>query len=85
MNYDYRCNSCNAEWEESQFLNDRDLPTEEPCPHCKEMSVKRVILKAPRVSYSGAVSNLKRAGSGWNDVLTGIKKASGKNSTIETR
>lgn len=31
---------------------------------------------APGLSYQGSVSTIRRAGSGWNDVLKGIKKAS---------
>lgn len=86
MQYDYHCLACEERWEESQLLNDRDLPLTLPCPHCKTIdSVKRGIFNAPAMSYGGSQSVLKRAGSGWNDVLTGIKKASGKNSTIQTK
>ena len=34
------------------------------------------LIGAPALSYEGAVSTIKRAGSGWNDHLKGIKKAS---------
>jgi putative FmdB family regulatory protein len=86
MQYDYYCESCEEVWEERQFLNDRDLPTTLPCPHCKATgTVKRGFFKAAHFSYAGAKTNLQRAGSGWNDVLTSIKKASGRKSTIVTR
>ena len=40
-------------------------------------------MAAPRIS-SDTINPIKRAGSEWNDRLKGIKKASGKNNTIET-
>ena len=40
------------------------------------------IVGAPRISHD-TIHPIKRAGSGWNDVLKGIKKASGKDNTIE--
>lgn len=86
MQYDYQCSSCSEIWEEKQFMADRDVPLTLPCPYCKsEGTVKRIIRVAARVSYDGAQTILQRCGSGWNDVLTGIKKASGKSNTIETR
>lgn len=82
MRYDYSCETCNSIWEEERSIGDRDKPTEQP--HDCGGKVKRLI-SPMRLSYAGIHSNLKRAGSGWNDVLTSIKKASGKGSTIETR
>ena len=40
------------------------------------------LIGAPGISHD-TINTIKRAGSGWNDVLKGIKKASGKNNTIE--
>lgn len=86
MRYDYYCSECKEKWEESQFLNDRDLPRTLPCPKCGERDcVKRGFFNAAGISYGGSKSNLSRAGSEWNDLLTGIKKASGKDATIQTR
>jgi len=63
----------------------RDAPCSEECPHCKQIgSVKRIIA-APGISYAGAKTILQRAGSGWNDVLNKVKKASGRKANIETR
>jgi hypothetical protein len=36
------------------------------------------IVTNTNVNYNGVISDVKRAGSGWNDILKGIKKASGK-------
>jgi len=86
MRYDYYCTECEDVWEEKQFLHDRDVPLELPCPTCgKSGGVKRGFFNAAYVSYAGSKSNLARAGSGWNDVLTSIKRASARENTIATR
>jgi predicted nucleic acid-binding Zn ribbon protein len=85
MRYDYYCIECNARWEETQFMNDRDLPLSLPCPHCAKLEcVKRGVVSLA-VSYQGGKTVLQRAGSGWNDVLVKIKKASGRKNSLETR
>ena len=85
MHYDYTCTCCDEIWEESQLLNDRNLPLSNPCPFCGIKAVKRGIFNAPAMSYAGSKTVLQRAGSGWNDVLTGIAKGSGRQNTIQTR
>lgn len=86
MNYDYHCGSCDTRWEQSVRLADRDLPTTVPCPHCGAEGTVVRCLAAPSVSYDGGgvVSVVRRAGSGWNDVLNKVKKQSGRKNTIET-
>jgi putative FmdB family regulatory protein len=85
MRYDYYCIECNERWEETQFMNDRDLPLTLPCPNCeKQECVKRGVV-ALAVSHQGGKTPLQRAGSGWNDVLNKIKKASGRKNSIETK
>jgi putative FmdB family regulatory protein len=85
MRYDYYCIECDARWEETQFMNDRDIPTILPCPHCdKTACVKRGVVSLA-ISYQGGKTVLQRAGSGWNDVLGKIKKASGRDNSLETR
>ena len=81
MTYDYYCDKCEKVWEESHSIADRDKPVGKPCPCEKNGTVKRGVC-APGLSYQGAVSPIRKAGSGWNDVLKGIKKASGKESNI---
>tara|TARA_E500000331_G_scaffold312473_1_gene320459 strand:+ start:553 stop:819 length:267 start_codon:yes stop_codon:yes gene_type:complete len=42
------------------------------------------VMTSGNVNYQGVMSATRRAGSGWNDVLKGIKKASGrKGNTIQ--
>ena len=82
MIYDYYCDKCDKEWEESHSSANRDAPVGKECPCGKGGKVCRGVC-APGLSFQGSVSTIRRAGSGWNDVLKGIKKASGKESNIE--
>jgi predicted nucleic acid-binding Zn ribbon protein len=89
MLYDYTCSKCGVIWEEQHPMNDRDNPVGKSCPkeYCeKPESCEGLVersMTAPGLSFEGSVSTIKRAGSEWNDVLKGIKKASGKENTIE--
>ena len=69
-------------WEEEHLVKDRDLPVGNECACGQGGFIKRGVC-APGLSFEGAISPIRRAGSGWNDVLKGIKKASGKENTIE--
>lgn len=76
---------CDASWDANLPMNSRDLPLSQPCPHCAvDGQVKRTVT-APGISYEGGKTILQRAGSGWNDVLNKVKKASGRQAKIETR
>ena len=83
MTYDYKCTACEKEWEENLTISTRNEPCDKPCPHCKTTNTVIKLVSPTRMSYDGAVSPIKRAGSGWNDMLKTIKKNSGKESTIE--
>ena len=82
MLYDYYCEQCNETWEESHLSADRDKPVGQPCPCGKSGTIKRGVC-APAI-VSDSIHPIKRAGNEWNDVLKGIKKASGKENTIDT-
>jgi len=85
MRYDYFCTECNARWEETQFMNDRDAPIALPCPQCSKTNCVKRGVASLAISYQGGKTVLQRAGSGWNDVLGKIKKASGRDNSLETR
>jgi len=84
MTYDYKCTSCEKEWEENLTIATRNAPCDKPCPHCKQEKTVIKLVSPTRMSYEGAVSMQRRAGSGWNDLLGKIKKGAGRQSTIET-
>lgn len=76
---------CDASWDANLPMDSRDLPLSQPCPHCAvDGQIKRTVT-APGISYEGGKTILQRAGSGWNDVLNKVKKASGRQAKIETR
>lgn len=81
--YTYKCKECEHEFFEHQSINDREIPCGKPCPNCeKEGTVFKEFSHS--MNYD-MVDPLKRAGSGWNDVLNKIKKGSGKDNSIRTR
>lgn len=85
MRYDYICDECQSEWEETQGIQFRDSPLTLPCPKCKALNKIRRIVGKLFISYDGNKTILQRAGSEWNDVLLRVKKGSGRKNTIETR
>lgn len=62
-------------------MSKRDEATQQPCPECGG-EVYRTLETGGLVSDSK--TPLRRAGSGWNDVLKKIKKGSGRSNTIKT-
>lgn len=83
MLYTYECKGCGHSFEETLPVADRDDPTKKPCPKCGECTVVRN-LHVPNL-VSGYGSTIGRTDSGWNDTLKRIKKASGRNNTIEIK
>lgn len=81
-NYDFKCQACEHEFTENVPIANRDDSF--ACPQCGKKKVKREV-SAVKVSYSGFKENVTRAGSGWNDVLKKVKKASGRENSIRTR
>ncbi len=62
-------------------MSKRDEATQEPCSECGG-ELYRTMETGGLVSDSK--TPLRRAGSGWNDVLKKIKKGSGRSNTIKT-
>ena len=86
MTYTYKCEKCDHVYDRSLPMADRDAPLSQPCVNCAEHSfVKRIIVFAPSITSESAMTLQQRAGSGWNDVLTKIKRKSGRYCTIQTR
>ena len=84
MIYGYKCEKCEESWDETHLMEERDKPVETNCPHCLVKGEVIRLMEASFISYHGTKGALKRAGSGWNDVLKKIKSQSGRNNTIET-
>jgi len=39
--YEYTCDSCNHNFEEYLSMDNRENPTKEPCPECKEKTIRK--------------------------------------------
>ena len=65
-------------------MSARKEPEQEPCPNCNEKDCIEQTLNGAPALVSDSKTAMRRAGSGWNDVLKGIKKASGRENTIKT-
>ncbi len=85
MTYTYNCTACDHTWDASLPMDSRDAPLNEACPQCASVGHVKRIITSPGISYEGGKTVLQRAGSGWNDVLNKVKKASGRETKIETR
>jgi putative FmdB family regulatory protein len=83
MTYNYHCKSCDHGFEKNIPIADRDKPIKEKCPLCGKKGIIDRVFEAPRISYDGVVSDIKRAGSGWNDVLKRAAKYAGKKSQVD--
>ncbi len=83
MMYQFRCSACSAEFEANLSMNERDAPLLIPCKQCNTGKINRVFTTAG-ISYAGNKSAVRRAGSGWNDVLKKIKSTAGRTNTIDT-
>jgi len=82
MQYDYQCQKCGKEFSRIVPMADRDKPLLEKCPGCgKKKSIIRGFVAA-KIVYD--ISNpLKRAGSGWNDLMKKMAKGAGRHSKID--
>jgi putative FmdB family regulatory protein len=74
-NYDYRCLKCDKIEERFITIAKKDDPLQ--CSCGKNGELKRMVSN-PTIS-SDTINPIRRAGSGWNDVLKKIKKNSGSN------
>lgn len=83
MNYSFVC-SCGHKFDVDLPMAEYKKPLSEQCPSCKEVgNIKRDYEAGlAAISYRDSKSDLRRAGSGWTEVLKKIKKTAGKNNTI---
>lgn len=69
--YDYTCEECGHNFEEfMQGFANRDKPTEEPCPECGKVAVKREWSKPSIIEYEPY--STKRMDQGWQDTLAKV-------------
>ena len=70
--YEYRCNACGHEFEETQKMADEPIRT---CPKCKKKKVERLI----------SLTSFHLKGGGWYSDLYGSAKAGAKAEASEAK
>ncbi|CAL9981978.1 hypothetical protein VPHK469_0071 [Vibrio phage K469] len=79
-NYRYKCGECEHDFNIKLHIKDRKQPEQFPCPSCDAEAVK-MVMAAPKV-VSG-VTTTDKIPQGFKDVMSNIKKTSGKDCTID--
>lgn len=76
--YDFRCETCEAEFSESLPMGTTDLPA---CPTCKKTTTVRRLIRAPMVHFKG--SGFYKTDS--SKTVTTKPKVSTESKTAETK
>lgn len=82
MIYTFECESCGDRFEANLPMSENKRPLVEPCPLCSAQDTVFRVFDSTGFIYTREGATQKAAGSGWNDVLKSIDKASGSGSTI---
>ena len=75
--YDYKCNACEKLWEEFSHINNRDMPTEKPCPECGKKEVIREI-SGYGICVDTNITPNKVTGGAWNELMQKMDKTLSK-------
>lgn len=82
--YDFKCSSCDEEWEAFYKIDDRNIPLENPCPKC-DAEVGSVTQKMGSGGIGDAIRmGLQKPPEGFNEVLRNISAVS-PNNTMKIR
>lgn len=80
--FSYKCNNCGSLFELILKINENDVPTTEPCPYCKQLSVSQTISFAPPLADPYSLGRYHQSDE-WRGILKGIKnKNPGSNINI---
>jgi len=75
--YDYKCSACENLWEEFSLINDRDQPTNNPCPECGKEEVTREVT-GYGICVDTNVTPNKKTGGQWNELMQKMNKTLSK-------
>ena len=81
MIYEFNCEACNENFEVSLPMADNQKPLSEPCILCGVKGKVFRVFQSSQHIHDMVNTKEKLAGSGWNDVLNSIHKASDSTST----
>lgn len=71
--YDYICSECNNIFEEIRKIDDRNVPTESPCPSCGKTNCISLHLSAPSLVSPFRIDGLKKPSSQFKERMAQIK------------
>lgn len=72
--YEYQCQKCEHCFEAIRRIDDRELPTKEPCPNCSEVGCVDLCIGAVGLVDVFSVSGLKRAPTPFREKMQQIKR-----------
>jgi putative FmdB family regulatory protein len=75
--YDYTCLNCEHTFERLLRIDDRKIPTEEPCPNCGQNKIESC-LSAPSLVSPFRIDGLKKPSPQFKDRISQIKSKLGK-------
>lgn len=70
--FSYRCDRCNSSFEMILKVNENDTPTLEPCPYCKQSTVRQTITFATPLADPYSLGRYHQSDE-WRGLLKGIK------------
>ena len=74
-NYDYYCDACQHTFDDIQTMDNRDVPTKEPCPRCNKTEVRRGYFEAPQGGVDFNLTPDSATGGKWSELMNKMKKA----------
>lgn len=76
--YDYVCSNCEHQFEEIKKIDDRLMPTTQPCPNCNKSGTVELALAAPSLVNPLRVDGLRKHNTQFKDRISQIKHKLGR-------
>ena len=76
--YDYQCSKCNFNFDKILKIDDRTIPTQEPCPNCGCNNSVSITLTSPSLMSPFRVDGLKQPSGQFKERVQQIKKGLGR-------
>ena len=73
--YDYKCKACEHAFEEIHLIEDREVPTKNPCPKCGKKEIfKSWAGVTPALAADTTLTPDKKTGGQWSEMMGRVKK-----------
>jgi|TARA_A100001201_G_scaffold132897_1_gene119769 putative FmdB family regulatory protein len=83
MIYVFECEACEKQFEKNLPMADCQKPLKEPCPLCGVKGEVFRVFQSTNFQHEMINTHQKKAGKGWADTMSAIKKASGRGHTMQ--